>query len=88
MLAPIVAATIMYLFIAIPRIFTKSPWLNVILVQAILRYPRLDLYSVTRRYFLIELISLIIAVNTVIFISKLIPVNISKSKRYNKISNS
>ena len=83
MLAPVIAATVMFLFIAIPRTVTSSPWVNIILVQAVLRYPRLDLYSVTRRYFLIELISIIIAVNTVIFVSRLIPHRKRTNKRYN-----
>ena len=69
-LAPVLAA-----FIFITIIYTlslsKNKWLILILIQYILRFNRLDLYSSFRRYFVVESIAILISLILIKYFSKI-----------------
>ena len=69
-LAPILAA-----FIFITSICTlslsKNKWIILILIQYILRFNRLDLYSSFRRYFVVESIAILISLILIKYFSKI-----------------
>ena len=70
LLAPVISAliliSIVYLISA-----SNNKWLILILVQYILRFNRLDLYSSFRRYFVVELLAVLISLMLIKYFSKI-----------------
>ena len=69
-LAPVLTAFI-FIIIIYTLSLSKNKWLILILIQFILRFNRLDLYSSFRRYFVVESLAILISLILIKYFTKI-----------------